>query len=135
MTAQQCYRAAMLDIRRLGVTTRQNVKGCCRGCIAIDLDAERGGAPILWHYGGQGNRYTWRDGVAVLAYRPAWLDKGEEVLDVLYLNHQGLTNPDTGKVNDLGRAVVAAFTANGLRVEWDGSETHCIEVVVGGGAE
>lgn len=124
MSKKQAFDTAMRELRKNGIVAKRNVKGCCRSCISFPELPK--GTPIIWHYGGQGNSFTWRDDVPVPTYTPAWQD--EEPLDAIYLNHSGLVS-ESGEMTDAGRRVVDTFMEHGFGVKWDGTLSDCVEVV------
>ena len=127
------FKAAVKEIRASGVKIRQNVNGCCTGCIettALGLTEEtEQTTPYLFTYAGQGNRYTWRDGLpyyaAAIRVRRSWggenLDRRGAKVTTMYFNHGG-----PGIV--AAKVAAAAFRAQGLTVEWDGTATQCVIV-------
>jgi hypothetical protein len=75
------FDAAMKEIRKSGVKASRNVMGCCRSCISAGGESNH---KVIWHYGGQGNRFqVYADG----AYEPGW--DGRSVREV-YFNHDNL---------------------------------------------
>jgi hypothetical protein len=121
MTRKQAFDTAMRELRKNGVIAKRNVQGCCRSCITIDTD----GKPLVWHYGGQGNSFTWRNDEPVPTYTPTW--QNEETLEGIYLNHSGLV-AESGEMTKAGQLVVDTFTRHGFGVEWDGTNSECVWV-------
>lgn len=125
-TVKERYAAAVKAVRKSGVTIRQNVSACCRGCAepfknSKGFDAET--TPYAWNFGGQGGAVRW-SGNGQYTYLPS---------DGYYYGRQG--NPDTQKVyfnhgNGSAARIVAAFEAEGFEVIWDGEQSSCIEVIV-----
>ena len=124
MSKKQAFDTAMRELRKNGIVAKRNVKGCCRSCISFPELPK--GAPIIWHYGGQGDSFTWRDDTPVPTYTPTW--QTEEPLERIYLNHNGLV-AESGEMTEAGRRVVDTFTRHGFGVEWDGTNRRCVEVV------
>ena len=123
MTRKQAFDSAMRELRKNGITALRNVKGCCRSCVAYDLPHDK---PLVWHYGGQGNSFTWRDDKPVYTYTPTYQD--EEPIASIFLNHSGLV-ADSGERTEAGRVVVETFLRHGFGVVWNGTEFKCVEVV------
>ena len=124
MSKKQAFDSAMKELRKNGITAKRNVRGCCRGCI--DFPELPKGAPIVWHYGGQGNAFTWRDDKPMPTYTPAW--ETEQPLEQIYLNHSGLV-AESGGMTDAGRRVVDTFMEHGFGVKWNGTLSDCVEVI------
>jgi len=120
-TRKQAFDSAMREIRKSGMNAKRNVKGCCRSCITLPTDK-----PIIWHYGGQGKAFTWRNDKPVLVYTPAW--DNEETLDHVFFNHSGLI-AESGQINESGQLVLDVFKKHGFKVEWDKTTVHCLEIV------
>ena len=81
--------------------------------------------PIIWHYGGQGARFTWESGEPIYASTNYYND---EPVKTLYFNHDGL-NDENGTMNDAGRLVLDIFTKHGLTVDWNGDNWSCIKII------
>lgn len=124
-TRKQAFDSAMREIRKSGINARRNVKGCCRSCLSGVLPTDK---PIIWHYGGQGNSFTWRDNKPVLTYMPIWYDDGEEILESIYLNHSGLV-AESGEITEAGQLVLDTFQKHGYEIKWDGTKSTCLEVM------
>jgi hypothetical protein len=124
MSKRQAFDSAMRELRKSGMIAKRNVKGCCRGCIKIETD----GKPLIWHYGGQGNAFTWRDDKAVLSYVSSW-DYDGEAVEIIYFNHSGLVD-EAGNRTDASRLVVDAFLGHGFGVMWDGTKSSCVGVML-----
>jgi len=125
-TRKQAFDSAMREIRKNGIVAKRNVKGCCRSCI--DFPELPEGTPIVWHYGGQGSSFTWRDNKPVLTYMPIWYDDGEEILESIYLNHSGLV-AESGEITEAGQLVLETFQKHGYEIKWDGTKSTCLEVM------
>jgi hypothetical protein len=101
------FDAAMKEIRKSGVKAQRNVNGCCRGCINTDTLNAKQDQKIIWHFGGQGNRFqVYADG----AYEPGW--DGSEVRTV-YFNHDNL---DEAEIAD----IVAIFNKHDIAASNEG---------------
>lgn len=122
-TRKQAFDSAMREIRKSGMNARRNVQGCCRSCLGGVLPNDK---PIVWHYGGQGNSFTWREDKPVYTYTPSWDD--EAILESIYLNHSGLI-AESGEITEAGQLVLDTFQKHGYEVKWDGSKTTCLEVM------
>jgi len=107
------YKNATKELKKVGVKTYRNVQGCCRSCIGSDK-FDNPSEPILWHYGGQGNRITF-DGDFV------YHDKTNDYVSGFYLNHANITP-------ELAETIITIFSDNGIVIEWDKSQHSCIEV-------
>ena len=110
-TIQERYNKAVKQIRSAGIVVRRNVMGCCRSCIDLGLADE---VPVIWHYGGQGNRQV---------------IEGDYVnFKTLYFSHDNMANGE--ELTDSGRRVIAAFEDNGFEVEWERNAYKTIRVVL-----
>lgn len=118
MTRKQAFDTVMRELRKNGIVAKRNVKGCCRSCIEMPNDK-----PTAWHYGGQGQAFTWRDDKPVPTYTPTW--QTEEPLEGIWLNHSGLVT-ESGDRTEAGRLVIDTFQAHGFGVEWGGTIRECI---------
>ena len=125
MNRKQAFDSAMRELRKSGMIAKRNVKGCCRGCIQIETD----GKPLIWHYGGQGKAFTWRDDKPVLSYVSSWDYDDDGAVEIVYFNHDGLVD-ETGNRTEAGRLVVDTFLEHGFGVQWDGTNHKCIGVVL-----
>jgi len=113
-------------LRKDGVKFLSNVQKCCRGCIdAETLGLKEGDTttPYGYTYGGQGGRVTWSEYSGHAEQKSETRNRGfrynREVEPVtVYINHG----------NGSGEKIAEAFRAEGLKVEWDGSESACVEV-------
>jgi hypothetical protein len=101
------FDAAMKEIRKSGVKAQRNVNGCCRGCINTDTLNAKEDQKIIWHYGGQGNRFTV---YADCAAEPGW--DGDEVREV-YFNHDNLDESEIA-------AIVAIFNKHDIAASNEG---------------
>jgi hypothetical protein len=124
-TRKQAFDFAMREIRKNGITAKRNVKGCCRSCIVHPEPKDK---PIIWHYGGQGNSFTWENDKPVLTYTPIWYDEGDENVDLIYFNHSRLV-ADSGEITKAGQCVIETFQKHGFKIVWDGKITSCLELV------
>jgi hypothetical protein len=102
---------AVKAIRKAGITARKNVMGCCRSCVNLGIADN---APVVWHYGGQGNR---------LSVSGDWANA-----ESIYFNHDNLAT-EAG-LTSAGEIVLKAFEDNGLAVDWDRSPHKCLEIVL-----
>ena len=101
------FDAAMKEIRKSGVKAQRNVNGCCRGCINTDTLNAKQDQKIIWHFGGQGNRFqVYADG----AYEPGW--DGRKVRTV-YFNHDNLDETEIA-------AIVAIFNKHDIAASNEG---------------
>lgn len=119
LTLQDKVKTAFRAIRKLGISAKFNVAGCCRSCISFHAGVEHGeDHQVVWHYGGQGNKIVWDGGEPWV--RGVW---GNNYVpeNRMYLNHS--LTPDNAEL------VLQALRDHGLTVEWDGSESQCIEIV------
>lgn len=107
------FELAMKEIRKNKVMARRNVSSCCRGCVDLKVEDHQA---IIWHFGGQGNRF---EVAADGAYEPGW---STTRVDGAYFNHSGIAGTEKGQ------AVVEIFEKHGIVIEWDGSESQCIWV-------
>lgn len=108
-TLEVRFDKALKTIRKAGITAKRNVMGCCRSCIDLGLATN---VPVVWHYGGQGNRTS-----IVGNYADA---------DTMYFNHSNLATDDG--VTSAGEVVLKAFEDNGFEVEWDKTSWKCLVV-------
>lgn len=128
---------AFKEIRSQGVVARRNVPGCCRGCAGGEFKLADD-QPIIWHFGGQGNRLMFiDDGVFEYTYEAgsysfrtgkrfsgmSW--PGKE-FDGFYLNHDNLTNAEG--LTAAGQAVVDVFKKYDIAIDWDQTGSKCIYV-------
>ena len=107
------FEAALKEIRRNKIKARRNVSSCCRGCVDLKVEDDQA---IIWHFGGQGNRFQvgW-DG----AYEQGWYGKK---VDGVYFNHNAIAKTENAKV------VTDIFSKHGIVIKWNGSESECIWV-------
>lgn len=125
-TKKQAFDSAMRELRKSGINARRNVKGCCRSCLSGVLPKDK---PIIWHYGGQGNSFTWRDDKPVHTYEASkgwWED--EKILESIFFNHYGLLT-ESGEITEAGQLVLDTFRKHGYEIKWDGTKFTCLEVV------
>jgi len=118
-TAQERFNAALKNLRSVGIKTKMNYSSCCRSCANLGTD------PYIAMYGGQGNAYGWVEGV--MYYRS----------DIAAAKRHYRTPSQTKRVervfiefNDINAAEAAAvaFGAEGFGIEWNGKDSHCVEV-------
>lgn len=116
LTRQERWNAALKEARKNGVKIRQNIKGCCKGCI--DLESIFGDTETVaygWTYGSQNSGYKWSDNGKVLnddeRYLPSPITR-------VPFNHS----------NGAGQVIADAFKAHGFKVEWVGSNLGCVIV-------
>jgi hypothetical protein len=128
------FQTALKAIRQAGVKVRQNLPGGSIGSIeegALGLTREtEPTTPYLFTYGGQGNRYTWRNGLPYYAaeikpssrYGAERLERDRSKVKAFYLYHGG---------PDVEAATVAArvLREHGLTVEWDGTSHGSVIVL------
>jgi len=128
------FELAMKDIRRAGVVARRNVSSCCRSCYETGVADDQ---PIIWHFGGQGNRVI-LDDEGFGNYRSersfsrslgkyvssTW---STETVDQIYFQHDNLV--DAEGLTPAGHAVMIAFRVHNIHVDWDLSQNKCIVVV------
>lgn len=107
------FELAMKEIRKNKIMARRNVSSCCRGCVDLGVEDHQA---IIWHFGGQGNRF---EVAADGAYGAGW--NGER-FDGVYFNHSGIAGTEKGQ------AVVEIFAKHGIIIDWDGSESQCIYI-------
>jgi hypothetical protein len=122
LTVQEQWKSAVRNLRAEGVHVRQNVMACCRGCITSDkLGVKAEGEPLAYTYGGQGGAYSWVDDQ--LFYRDSlrprrWGVSRPQSVEAVYFNHS----------NGSGQRIFDAFTDQGFKVEWDGSDMSCVVI-------
>jgi len=112
LTFEQRYTNASKELRKAGIRVYRNIMGCCRSCVGVDK-IDNATEPILWHYGGQGNKIS-------LSGDYVYDDEGNYVSGI-YLNHDNLTP-------ELKDTLVAIFTQNGIVLDWDKSDSMCVVV-------
>ena len=108
-TLEVRFDKALKTIRKAGITAKRNVMGCCRSCIDLGLATN---VPVVWHYGGQGNRTSIVGNYADF--------------NTMYFNHSNLVAD--GELTSAGEMVLKAFADNALEVEWDKSDSKCLQV-------
>lgn len=107
------FNGALKEIRKNKIKARRNVSSCCRGCVDLKVSDD---TAIIWHFGGQGNRFeVGFDG----AYEQGW--DGKEIEGV-YFNHNAIAGTENAKV------VTDIFAKYGIVIDWDGSGSQCIFV-------
>jgi hypothetical protein len=103
---------ALKAIRRAGIVARRNVMSCCRSCVDLGL---AGNVPVIWHFGGQGNRTA--------------IEGNYATFSSMYFNHDNLATAEG--LTEAGKVVLKAFEDNGITVEWqDQSPYKCLEVIL-----
>jgi hypothetical protein len=115
-TTQDRFNAGVSDLRKDGVKFHRNVRQCCRGCVTgaqVGLPTEDDTTtPYVWTYGSQNSAISFdADG------QPYYRHNGQRA-GTMYLYHG----------NGGGQKAADAFRAQGLTVEWDGSEYHAVEI-------
>ena len=110
-TIEERFNNALKAIRRKGITARKNVMGCCRSCIDLGLADN---VPVIWHYGGQGNRQM--------------ISEDDYNFRTVYFNHSNLA--DNEELTPSGIAVIEAFESQGFEVEWERNEWKTIRVIL-----
>lgn len=118
MSVQNRFETAVKEIRKNGISVQRNVSGCCRGCISANQSEGESLKPIIWHYGGQGNRVT-LDGDSLSYYKDSWT-RGEDA-EGMYFNHGNLSDEQKD-------SILAIFAKNQIVIDWDKSESDCIYV-------
>lgn len=128
-TIEARYNASKKEIRQLGVKVRVNIMECCRGCVGnekLGLPENDETTPIIWHYGGQDNAISWdTDGTPYwrsdLRNNKYYRQRRKYDAANMLFNHSNLTD-------ELKQQIVAIFTKHDLIVDWDMSDSQCIEV-------
>lgn len=131
-TIKARFEASKKEIRTLGVKVRVNIYECCRGCVGnakLGLPEGDETTPIIWHYGGQGHAIAWEvDGTPIYredVYRTYGRNRRRSSANYdaanMLFNHSNLTD-------ELKDQVVAIFEKNGIVVDWDKSDSKCIEL-------
>lgn len=120
---------ATKELRREGVKWHTNVMQCCRGCVTpeqIGLKDEDDETPYAWTFGGQGSALKWdrETGFAVREMRGYGRTWGGRV------NHDEPVTVYVNHGNGSAAKVVEAFRRNGFTVEWDGSDSQCVQIEV-----
>lgn len=122
-TTKERYAAAVKAIRKSGVSIRQNVSACCRGCaepFKTTKGFDKKTTPYAWNFGGQGSALRWAEnGQEAIVSRRGY-GYSEVAEDTVYFNHG----------NGSAERIVAAFEEEGFEVTWDGNPLSCVEVTV-----
>lgn len=116
------YEMAMKELRRNKIVARRNITTCCRGCYDANVADDQ---PIIWHYGGQGYYVDLYETGAWYRYVPAYRN---DVVDVMYFNHDNLTCADG--LTPAGQTVVDVFEKYGLVIKWDRTGSDCIQLLI-----
>lgn len=120
LTTKELWNKSLREARKAGLSVKQNVRECCRGCVDVvevmGLKDEDNDA-WAYTYGGQGMATKWQDDRMIPAYTPRYARRNQNV-DEVYFNHG----------NGAGAILVKAFRANGFTVKWDGTESQCVMV-------
>jgi len=58
LSTKERFDIAMREIRSAGVVARRNIMTCCRSCYDAGVAETQ---PIIWHYGGQGQRLDFNE--------------------------------------------------------------------------
>lgn len=117
------FDSALKAVRKAGITAQRNVMGCCRSCISGEGKHDET-QPIIWHFGGQGNRFI-IEGNRGYYYKDKWSNNGE--VAKIYFNHDNLHNED-GTPNVYGQKVLAIFAQYGLVIDEDFSPHRTLTV-------
>ena len=117
------WNKAVRDIRKSGVSIKQNVRTCCRSCMdpAIDLNLKDDDQPWAYTYGGQGMATKWENDYKMVPSSTSRFVRGVPVTEV-YFNHD----------NGAAKVVAEIFRSNGFIVEWEGDDNKCVIVKVNG---
>lgn len=119
-TTQARLNRALRATRKEGVKVRQNVGGCCRGCITReDLGAQEG-QPYAYTYGGQGSAYSWDWHGESAIYRSAQAWETSRKVDRLYFTHGDGAAP----------VLAATLREEGFEVEWNGDNAKAVIVIL-----
>lgn len=115
------WNKAVREIRKAGVSIKQNVRTCCRSCMdpAINLNIKDENQPWAYTYGGQGMATKWENDYKMVPASTSRFVRGVPVTEV-YFNHD----------NGAAQVVADTFRANGFIVEWDGNDNKCVIVKV-----
>jgi hypothetical protein len=125
-TAQVRFNSALKAIRKVGITTRINYATCCRGCASFPDDTA-----ILWTMAGQGNAFSWFEGVMVNRAVLATVKRRSYYVNMERIQRaRGIESEAYFYFTDIVAAEAAqiAFTAEGFEVEWDGTEGQAVIV-------
>jgi hypothetical protein len=137
-TTEQRFKAAVRVVRK-HIVLRLNVMNCCNGCIGYDqlglTKATVDTTPSAYTFGGQGKAISWDNGEAfkrpkLAAIRrdyyygyPLALATHEARALNVYFNHSGPGVEAATVLRD-------AFTAFGFTVDWDGSRSKRVVIVL-----
>ena len=125
-TAQTRFYSALKMIRKVGITTRINYATCCRGCASFPDNTA-----ILWTMAGQGNAFSWFEGVMVNRAVLATVKRRNYYVSMERIKRaRGIESQAYFYFTDIVAAEAAqiAFTAEGFEVEWDGTEGQAVIV-------
>lgn len=114
------FDSALKDIRKAGITAQRNVMGCCRSCISGEGKHDET-KPIIWHFGGQGNRFI------IEGNRGYYYGENGGELAKVYFNHDNLHNED-GTVNAYGQRVLDILNQYGLVYDEDFSPHRTLTI-------
>jgi hypothetical protein len=106
-------------LRANAVAARLNVQQCCRGCVTPQqLGMADAQAPVVWHYGGQGRRLYFLDGVPHEKTNSRADGDGYAAAKVIYFNHD----------NGGAQKFLALCALHGITAKWSGREFDCVEI-------
>lgn len=119
LSTKERWNEAVREVRKSGVSIKQNVRSCCRSCIIpndVFTNIDDLVDPYAYSFGGQGNATKWVDDVMVPATVSRWQTR--KPTDLVYFSHE----------NGAARVLNDVFTRYGFTVEWNGSEDQCVMV-------
>lgn len=108
-TLEKRFDNAMKTIRKAGIVAKRNVMSCCRSCVDLGLADN---VPVLWHFGGQGNRNV--------------ITGNYSDFESMYFNHDNLATAEG--LTSAGQIVLKAFADNEIEIDWDKSPSKCLLV-------
>ena len=121
VTTQVRFNDVLRDIRKAGIHTKMNYSSCCRSCAQLGTDA------YLAHFGGQDNAYGWLEGemfarsAIAKAKRYYRVPSAQDKIDIIFLEFNVL---------ETAELVTVLFRAAGFEVDWNGTESQCVQVKV-----
>ena len=127
-TAQERWNAAVKDLRTRVPAVRINFRrSCCLGCATPEaLGFDPATTPYALTFGGQGSAFAWWNGVMVYAadrakhVRRGWGRFQGRPVDREYFRHGG----------GVGEIIADTFREHGFTVEWDGTESKTVMVLM-----
>lgn len=130
-TKQFRWAQAIADAQLAGLQVVENVESCCGGCVTAGELGIDDSKPYAWTPGYQEQGYLWAD-----PNSPVHFDDDSETDDddddAAYSDEITYLSPvkEVYFHHNNGGAVmvVTAFTDNGFRVAWDGSDSDCVTV-------